>query len=188
MPSLFKVAKVSAVAIAILHPAVAMRQSIAAYNDPMVLVVETDTEAPVTLYPVQQLRSEFTNHELETRTPWSGETRTMVFRGPRVADILERHGLLNARSVQFVAYDNFIAEVLLDEIVAYDPILAIERQCNDDDRADGRCAADHEFTLLSTDDQGPIFLVWPYERLPSAYIPARNSIWVWFVVAIRPTS
>ena len=173
--------------LAVLALASATLHSTAASDDPNVLVVESSTADLVEYYPIERLRREFPIHELETRTPWMDRGEALRYRGPHAADVLRRHGLMNGVSVRFVAYNNFVAEILLDEIVAYDPILAIERACDEQDRVVGRCAAGEEYTLLTTDEQGPIFLVWPYKRLPSAYIPARNSIWVWFVVAIRPT-
>jgi hypothetical protein len=89
-------------------------------------------------------------------------------------------------AVQFIAYDNFVSEIRMEEINSYTPILAIERECSADDRTRGVCPAGEEYRPLNTKDSGPIFIVWPFEKLPSAYVPARNSIWVWFVVAVRP--
>ena len=158
----------------------------AAYDDPTILTIESAVGVPLEQYPVEQLRSQFENFEIETRTPWTTDSDTTRYRGPRIADVLRLHSLDTGNSVQFVAYDNFVSEILNDEIDAYQPIFAIDRACLDDDRETRRCTEEQELTPLTPVEQGPIFLVWPFERLPAAYVPARNSIWVWFVVAVRP--
>ena len=160
--------------------------AIAAYSDPSILTIEGDQRTVSDRYPVERLRSDFENVEIETRTPWTREGEIIKFRGPRVADVLFRQGLGSAKTVQFIAYDNFTSEVLLEEIQSYQPIFAIDRACVSADVQSGRCKVDQEFTPLSPKEQGPIFLVWPYQQLPAEYVPARNSIWVWFVVAVRP--
>jgi hypothetical protein len=165
---------------------VSVTATLAAYTDPSVLTIEGEHQSVSSRYPVRQLRTEFENIEIETRTPWTKEGQPIRFRGPRIADVLRKHGLDSSKSVQFIAYDNFTSEILLEEINTYEPIFAIDRACQNADRSSGRCTADQTFTALSPDEQGPIFLVWPYDRLPATYVPARNSIWVWFVVAVRP--
>jgi hypothetical protein len=159
---------------------------IGADADPNILTIEGEQGIVAERYHVDRLRSDFENVTIETRTPWTKDGEALAFRGPRIADVLRKHGLDSARSVQFMAYDNFTSEILLDEIKTYNPIFAIDRACQSADLQTGRCAAEQVFTPLSPDEQGPIFLVWPYDELPSAYVPARNSIWVWLVVAVRP--
>ena len=165
---------------------VSVTAALAAYTDPNILTIEGEQQSVSGRYPVERLRAEFENVEIETRTPWTKEGQVVKFRGPRIADVLRKHGLNSSKSVQFIAYDNFTSEIRLEEINTYDPIFAIDRACQRVDREAGRCSTDQAFTPLSPDEQGPIFLVWPYDRLPTAYVPARNSIWVWFVVAVRP--
>ena len=136
---------------------------------------------------MERLRTNFENVEIETRTPWTKDGREVTYRGPKIADVLREHELDLGRSVQFIAYDNFTSEITIEEIQTYGPIFAIDRACLDADRKSGRCAPDQTFTPLAPEEQGPIFLAWPYEELPASYVPARNSIWVWFVVAVRPS-
>lgn len=159
--------------------------ALAAFPDPNILTIEDEAHKGPDKYPVDALRSRYQNVEIETRTPWSKEGEIVIFRGPRIADVLREHGLDAGRSVQFIAYDNFTSEITLEEIEKYNPILAIDRACQEVDRTSGRCMPGQDFTPLAPEEQGPIFLVWPYEDLPAAYVPARNSIWVWFVVSIR---
>lgn len=158
----------------------------AAYTDPNVLTIEDVTRGPAARHDVEQLRTEYENVTIETRTPWTKKGELVIFRGPKILDVLRKHALDGSVSVQFIAYDNFTSEITLDEIRSYGPIFAIDRGCTDADRQSNRCSRDQAFTPLTPEEQGPIFLVWPYEDLPAAYVPARNSIWVWFVVAVRP--
>lgn len=157
----------------------------AAYSDPSILTIESAANVPAAAYRIDELRSDFANREIVTRTPWTKSEEQIRYKGPGIMDVLKKHGLDSGASVQFVGYDDFISEILLEEIRTYDPIFAIERECGEPDRESGRCTAGQEFTPLTTEEQGPIFLVWPYGELPTAYVPARNSIWVWFVVAVR---
>lgn len=160
--------------------------AIAANPDPGTLTIEGKQRVVSDQYPIDRLRSDFENVEIKTRTPWMMEGETIRFRGPRIADVLRKHEMDSSKSVQFVAYDNFMSAILIEEIKDYQPIFAIDRACSATDVDMGRCITDQEFTPLSPEEQGPIFLVWPYHELPVGYVPARNSIWVWFVVAVRP--
>ncbi|MDQ6436315.1 hypothetical protein RB623_19835 [Mesorhizobium sp. LHD-90] len=161
--------------------------AVAAYTDPNVLTIEGGKQGEAGQYHIERLRSDFENVAIETRTPWTKDGEVVTYRGPKIADILREHELDLGKSVQFIAYDNFTSEVTVEEIQTYNPIFAIDRACVDTDRQSGRCAPDQSFTQLAPEEQGPIFLVWPYEDLPESYVPARNSIWVWFVVAVRPS-
>jgi len=157
------------------------------YTNPSVLTIEDGQRGEAGRYRVEQLRSDFENVEIETRTPWTKNGDVVTYRGPKIADVLKQHELDVGKSVQFIAYDNFTSEITIEEIRTYGPIFAIDRACEEADRQTGRCASDQAFTALAPEEQGPIFLVWPYEELPESYVPARNSIWVWFVVAVRPS-
>ncbi|MGX9120467.1 hypothetical protein ACWTU6_27995 [Mesorhizobium sp. BHbsci] len=157
-----------------------------AYDDPKKLTVEGAPGVTLATYTVDQLKTEFPLQSLETRTPWTKNGEKIGFRGPFVKDVLARHGLASHAAVEFIAYDNFFSEIPLAEINDYAPILAVERLCTDHDRQQGICAPDQEYRRLSFKELGPIFVVWPFEQLPDSYVPARNSIWVWFVVAVRP--
>lgn len=161
--------------------------AVAAYTGPNVLTIEGGKLSKAGQYQVEQLRSDFENVEIETRTPWTKDGEVVTYRGPKIADILREHELDRGKSVQFIAYDNFTSEVTVEEIQTYNPIFAIDRACIDTDWQSGRCTSGQSFTQLAPEEQGPIFLVWPYEDLPESYVPARNSIWVWFVVAVRPS-
>ena len=160
--------------------------ALAANSDPDTLTIKGEQRVAADQYSIERLRSDFENVEIKTRTPWTKEGETIRFRGPRIADVLRKHEMDSSKSVRFVAYDNFTSEILIEEIEDYRPIFEIDRACAAEDLDTGRCIAGQDFTPLSPEEQGPIFLVWPYDDLPAEYVPARNSIWVWFVVAVRP--
>ncbi|MEZ5784621.1 MAG: hypothetical protein R3D70_24240 [Rhizobiaceae bacterium] len=98
--------------------------AIAAYSDPSILNIEDKQRIAWEQYPIERLRSEFENVVLETRTPWTKGDETIRFRGPRIADVLTRHGFDSSESVDFVAYDNFTSEIRIEEIEAFQPIFS----------------------------------------------------------------
>lgn len=158
----------------------------AAYSDPKTFTVENASGEPLATYTISQLKSEFPIQTYDTRTPWTDDGATRIYRGPRLEDVLAKHDLTESPSVRIIAYDDFVSDIRHEEITAYVPILAIELGCTEDDRAARRCKPDQEFRPIMMKEKGPIFLVWPLDDLPAAYTPARNSIWVWFPVAVRP--
>lgn len=178
--------RVSSIASGLLAAVVSSGALLAAYDDPTILTIQDASGVAVQQYPLDRLRRDFQNVEIETRTPWTTQSEATRYRGPRIVDVLSKYSLDAGQSVQFIAYDNFVSEILIDEIRDYEPIFAIDRACRQHDHESGRCTAGQTFTPLVPEEQGPIFLIWPLDRLPAAYVPARNSIWVWFVVAVRP--
>ena len=151
-----------------------------------VLVIEDDIGKLIAEYTVKDLRQTFTIHTLETATPWSKKGEKTRFRGPYVKDILAKHGLDKNDTIEVQAFNEFITLIYQTEIDDYEPILAIEQQCREQDRKEKLCKEGQEYRPLTIDDLGPLYIVWPLERLPNIYVPARNSVWVWFVVALRP--
>lgn len=153
--------------------------------DPELLTIEQGAGEPRSVYSIDKLRNEFELHERVTATPWSGE-KAISFRGPLLKDILEKNNIAGTREFEVQAYNDFMARITGAEINAYSPILAIEQQCANEDRISGLCAANQTYRPLSVDDGGPFYLIWPLRDLPQAYVLGRKSIWVWFVVAVRP--
>lgn len=156
-------------------------------RNPNELRVEDASGRMVALFTVEQLRSDFEQQTYDTRTPWTGEHETVVFRGPLLETILEQAGVADADVVKVVAYDDFISEIHRDEILSYKPILAVQRKCSDTDKATSRCLLDQDFRPIKLVEKGPIFIVWPLDELPTSYVPARNSIWVFFPTILRAT-
>lgn len=151
------------------------------------LKLEDTSGRTIAVLTVEQLQSAFEQQTYDTRTPWTDEHETIVFRGPLLETVLERAGLAAAPSIKIVAYDDFISEIPRDEILSYKPILAVQRKCSPADRVALRCAPGQDFRPIDLLEKGPIFIVWPFDQLPLSYVPARNAIWVFFPTVVRAT-
>lgn len=160
----------------------------AGHDDPQVLRIEDAAGQPTTTYGLERLKRDFPQRELDTRTPWTAAGESIRYRGPELKDVLAGNGLGDVPSIEASAYDDFVTTIRMDEIDTYKPILALERACSADDHKAGRCKDGEDFRPLTLDDSGPYSIIWPYDQLPSSYVPGRNSIWVWFVTALRPAS
>jgi hypothetical protein len=150
------------------------------------LKVESAAGQTQATYTIEQLRQDFHVHQRTTATPWSPADTAISFRGPLLRDILAKNKLFEASEYEIRAYNDFVSKITHEEITRFSPILAMEQQCQDEDRTSGLCSSGQVYRPLSIDDGGPFYLVWPLEDLPPSYVPGRNSIWVWFVTAIRP--
>lgn len=156
-------------------------------DDPTELRVEDASGRTLALFTVEQLRSAFEQQTYDTRTPWTGEHETIVYRGPLLETVLEQAGVADADVIKVVAYDDFISKIHKDEILSYKPILAVQRKCGDADKATSRCLPGQAFRPIELIEKGPIFIVWPFDQLPASYVPTRNSIWVFFPTILRAT-
>lgn len=157
----------------------------AGFDNPNKIAVQDISGREIQTFSTKQLKAEFSQQTYNTRTPWTQQDKKIVYRGPLLTDVLAKSGLAKIPAIKVIAYDNFVSEIRMDEIRSYRPILAVERQCTQDDRVHDRCEADQEFRPISMVEKGPIFIVWPYDKLPDTYVPARNAIWVFFPVILR---
>lgn len=155
------------------------------YEDPQVLKIEPGAGEPVQTYTPEQLQSTFAMQEVETLTPWSKGIR-IRYRGPALKDLLARGKMSDVQSVDVFAFDDFLTTIPMSDISQYDPILATERGCTAEDYQTKRCQDGQAFTALRIGDYGPYYMVWPSDKLPASFIPERNAVWVWYVVALRP--
>lgn len=160
-------------------------QAFSAGSDPAEIHIERQSGEPPVSYTLEQIRKEFPQHTIETATPWSKGGEKFQYRGPRLKDIVARNRIDNRSDVEVTAFDNYITKITNAEINTYSPILAVERACTEADRSTDGCSSGQDFKPLSLDDGGPYYIIWPLEQLPKAYVPGRNSIWVWFVVKMR---
>lgn len=183
MPDIVRIVVAAAAMLAGLPSA---RAAPVGYEDTQVLRIESAPGQAVATYGPEQLKHDFPLRVIEIRTPWTGEGEKIRYRGPDLKDVLARNGLNSAPSIEVFAYNDFITTIRMDEIDEYEPILAMERACSAEDRRTGRCRDGEEYTALRLEDAGPYYIVWPFEQLPGSYVFGRNSIWVWFVVALRP--
>jgi hypothetical protein len=150
------------------------------------LAIEQSKGVALTKYTPDTIKSAFSMHELETKTPWTKDGKAVRFRGPSLLEILAKNHLDAVESIQAYAYNDFVTEIETSLIREFSPIVAMERQCTDEDRKTARCARDQDYVALSANDGGPYYLVWPMDQMPKSYVPTRNSIWVWFVATLRP--
>lgn len=155
--------------------------------DPNEVSVQDVSGKTKAVFSVKQLRAEFPQQTYDTRTPWTSEDEKIEYRGPLLANVLAKAGTTAAEEVKVVAYDNFVSDIRMDEILSYNPILAAERRCTENDKAGSLCPPGQDFRPISMVEKGPIFIVWPFDQLPASYVPARNSIWVFFPVILRAT-
>ncbi|RWG57953.1 MAG: hypothetical protein EOQ65_21475 [Mesorhizobium sp.] len=155
-------------------------------SDPEKLVIETDAGTQLVSYGIDMMKKQFPVRERATRTPWTKTGEVERFRGVFLKDLLAKHDLDEHAVVEVRADDGFMARVPKADIDSYAPMIAYEKACTDADRHTGRCDADDTYRPLDIDESGPFFVVWPYDNLPASYIPARNNLWVWWVIAVRP--
>ena len=157
----------------------------AANDDPAVIQIQDASGGPLGTFTQEQLKQQFPMRDLVTETPWTNGVK-VHFRGPSLQEMIAKYKIGDKANLEVAAYDNFIVKVTMDEVVEFAPVIAIERACTDADKQSGACAKDQDFKPLSLDDGGPFYIVWPLSKLPKPYVPARNTIWVWFVTSIRP--
>ncbi|WP_027229988.1 hypothetical protein [Phyllobacterium sp. UNC302MFCol5.2] len=160
--------------------------AVAQQSDDAALVLKDTSGQIVRSYTRDQFREEFTPRERTTDTPWSLGV-PVGFRGPFLKDILAKNNLLGG-SFEISGADSFVAKISSEEIERYAPILATEKKCTDEDKYSGACSPGQTYRLLSIDDGGPLYLIWPLHDLPPRYLPSRNAIWVWFVISIKALS
>ncbi|WP_143748462.1 hypothetical protein [Mesorhizobium carmichaelinearum] len=153
--------------------------------DPNQVSVQDASGKTIAVFSVKQLQAEFPQQTYDTRTPWTSDNEKIEYRGPLLANVLAKAGITAAQEVKVVAFDNFVSDIRMDEIRSYNPILAVERRCNENESANPHCAPGQDFRPISMVEKGPIFIVWPFDQLPASYVPARNSIWVFFPVILR---
>lgn len=156
-----------------------------ANDDPAVIQMQDASGGALATFNQEQLRKEFPMHDLVTETPWTNGVK-IHFRGPSVKEMVTKYKIADKPNLEVAAFDNYIIKITMEEVVEFAPIVALERACTDADKESGACAKDQDFRPLSLDDGGPFYIVWPLSKLPKPYIPARNSIWVWFATSIRP--
>ncbi|MER8953337.1 hypothetical protein NKH98_11465 [Mesorhizobium sp. M0833] len=180
------VASTATIAIAGAVGTVSFAQATSEVDDPEKLVIETDAGNQLVSFSIDAIKKEFPVRERATRTPWTTSGEIVRFRGVYLKDLLAKHHLDEHRAVEVRADDGFMARVPKEDIDSYAPMIAYEKECTDADRQNGKCDADDTYRQLDIDESGPFFVVWPYDKLPASYIPARNNLWVWWVIAVRP--
>jgi hypothetical protein len=92
----------------------------------------------------------------------------IVFKGPSLAEVLKLAGAAGD-TITLTAADDYAVDIAADEINAFDPILAIEK--------DG--------VRMAPDDFGPFFVMWPFKETPEIDNETFQAKAIWSVVKIE---
>ena len=92
----------------------------------------------------------------------------MKFRGPSLSEVLKLAGAIGG-DITVSAADDYKVDITADDIKAFDPILAIEK--------DG--------VRMAPADFGPFFVMWPFKEKPEIDIEAYQAKAIWSVVKIE---
>jgi hypothetical protein len=185
-PHLCLRAPLIALAMAAFVGATAKAQMTSEDSDPNKIAIEPGDGKEAVSYDLETIKRDFPISERVTRTPWTKEGQMIKFRGVFISDLLAKNGVSDYSAIEVHADDGFLARVPKEDIDNYEPMIAYERECTAADRSSGLCDADDAFRQIDIEESGPYFVVWPYSDLPSSYIPARNNLWVWWVISLRP--
>src|SRR5690606_24523018 len=99
-------------------------------------------------------------------TPWY--LRPVSFQGPLLRDVLAAAGAHGTR-IEAVAVNDYTADIPFEHAEAYDVIVAL--------RMDGK--------PMSPRDKGPLFVVYPYDRLPPEMREKSFDLSVWQLDGLR---
>lgn len=117
---------------------------------------------------VEILETEFDRQRIETVTTWTGDEKTS-FEGPYLLDVLKAAGLEDNPVITIAALNGYSAEVPLDVIKQFNPVLAV--------RQDG--------DLMPRRRKGPAWLVFPRSDFGEEISNQLDSMWVWSVESIQ---
>ncbi|QND53284.1 hypothetical protein HB779_16330 [Phyllobacterium sp. 628] len=156
-----------------------------ANDDPAMIQMQSVTGDPLATFTQEQLKQAFPMVDMITETPWTNGVK-IHFRGPSLKDMVAKYKIGDKTNLEVAAFDNYIIKITMEEVSEFAPIVALERACSDDEKKNGTCPKGQDYIPLSLDDGGPFYIVWPLAKLPKPYVPARNSIWVWFATSVRP--
>ncbi len=92
----------------------------------------------------------------------------LTFKGPLLTDVLKLAGATGG-DITLSAADDYKVDITADEMKAYNPILAIEK--------DG--------VRMPPDDFGPFFVMWPFKEKPEIDNEAFQAKAIWTVVKIE---
>jgi len=92
----------------------------------------------------------------------------MVFKGPALADVLAQAGATGG-DLTLLASDDYKSEITSDEIEAFNPILAIEK--------DG--------VRMAPDDFGPFYVMWPFKENPEIDNEKFQSKAIWQLIKVE---
>ncbi|WP_092525771.1 molybdopterin-dependent oxidoreductase [Onishia taeanensis] len=138
-------------------------QALEAPTGPVILVVSGklgNTNVGDEAHFDREMLKALPQHETVTHTPWhDGE---VSFVGPLGRDLLEAVGA-EATNMHITALNDYAVDVPVDDFMTYDVLLAMS--------ANGRA--------LRVRDQGPIFIIYPFDERPELRndITVHRSVW-----------
>ncbi|CAM3804393.1 molybdopterin-dependent oxidoreductase [Castellaniella denitrificans] len=150
---------------------------VAAFIHPREIAVHAQSESPgkiVLTVESQGRRTRFDMRALEAlpqrtykvTTPWY--LRPVSFQGPLLRDVLAAAGA-HGTHIEAVAVNDYTADIPFEHAEAYDVIIAL--------RMDGK--------PMSPRDKGPLFVVYPYDRLPLGMREKSFDLSVWQLDGLR---
>ncbi|WP_157179424.1 hypothetical protein [Phyllobacterium sp. YR531] len=160
--------------------------TLADYDDPKKLSIEAADGTPLASYTPEQLQAAFAQHEVETVIPWLKAEGAVSFRGPRLREVMAKHGLDN-RDILAIAFDEYTANISVEDMDAYAPIIATEIGCREADYKSGLCLKEEKFRPLRQEENGYFRLIWPSAQLPKSS-SENDPRWIWALVVLRPSS
>lgn len=149
-------------------------------ENPATLSIEAGDGRVLGSFSQAQLRNAFPQHDLATATPWSSNGEILHFKGPYLAEVLQRFNLTGP-DVEAKAADDYVATLAASDINTYNPLIAIDTACTN---AEPACV--DGFKPLDVEHSGPFYIVWPLAQFPAYYQETKNTLWVWFVTHLRP--
>lgn len=156
---------IAAVGVALLSP---LASALEAPEGPVILVVSGKVGQPNVgdeAHFDKAMLEALGQHETITRTPW--HDGVMRFSGPLGRAILEAAGA-EGQKVRVIALNEYAATIPLSDFENYDVILAMQ--------ANGK--------ILRIRDQGPLFVIYPFDKHPELLNEEIFSRSVWQVARI----
>lgn len=156
-------AAVAVLAAAFIHP---QGISVSAQSESLGRIVLTvESQGRRTRFDMRALQA-LPQRTYKVTTPWY--LRPVSFQGPLLRDVLAAAGATGTR-IDAVAMNDYAVGIPFQHAEAYDVIIALSM--------DGK--------PMSSRDKGPLFIIYPYDRLPEALRERSFDLSVWQLDTLR---
>lgn len=122
-------------------------------------------------YTIADLEERFEQTEILTVSTWTHDDE-LTYSGPKLSEILDDAGLLDAVEVTLKTLDEYAVDVPVSFIMTYEPILAT--------RIEGE--------PITFSDKGPVRVIWPRSDHPEELGSVVDGYWPWYLLTINRTS
>jgi len=129
------------------------------------IVLTVENQGRQTRFDLHGLKA-LPQHTHHVTTPWY--LRPVTFQGPLLRDVLAAAGATGTR-IDAVAMNDYAVGIPFQHAEAYDVIIALSM--------DGK--------PMSSRDKGPLFIIYPYDRLPEALRERSFDLSVWQLDTLR---